>query len=57
MAPHVFRGTVGLIAVGTRRYIDWFAALERCVSRLRDFDRSNPTFQTPIDTWHFLVGP
>lgn len=36
MAPHVFRGTVGLIAVGTRRYIDWFAALERCVSRLRD---------------------
>lgn len=57
MAPHVFRGTVGLIAVGTRRYIDWFAALERCVSRLRDFDRSNPTFQTLIDTWHFLVGP
>lgn len=34
IAPPVFRGTVGLIAVGTRRYIDWFAALERYIQLL-----------------------
>ena len=55
MAPPVFRGTVGLVAVGTRRYIDWFAALERYVRCLRGIlvDFSKPS----IDMWHYLVGP
>lgn len=31
MFPHVVRHTVGVVAVGARKYIDWVAVLYRCV--------------------------
>lgn len=29
--PVIIKATVGVVAVGTRRYIDWMQALHRCV--------------------------
>jgi len=29
--PHVARYTIGVVAVGSRRYIDWLVALSRSV--------------------------
>ena len=28
--PHIARNSVGLVAVGARRYIDWFGVMHRC---------------------------
>ncbi|KZP03648.1 hypothetical protein FIBSPDRAFT_844740 [Athelia psychrophila] len=30
--PHILRGTIGLVAVGLRRYIDWLTALSRYIA-------------------------
>jgi hypothetical protein len=29
--PHIARNTIGVVAVGARRYIDWLGALYRSV--------------------------
>lgn len=33
--PHVLRSTIGVVAVGSRRYIDWMDVLHRSVLILR----------------------
>jgi len=32
LLPHILRGSLGVVAVGLRRYIDWFTALHRPVA-------------------------
>jgi hypothetical protein len=50
--PRIARHTVGVVAVGSRRYIDWFGVLYRSVFRLywsyRGHHRSYP-----LDIAHF----
>lgn len=52
--PRIARHTVGVVAVGARKYIDWIAALYRYVSAITHLNEFPQ--KTYIDTSLLLVG-